>query len=84
MQRNNPFQHKYYKVIPLISSKEKLKSRKISNVLLYYESNRHAHPENYYHYMIFMYYSLRREELVCCNLYNINYCKYLTSTINKE
>ena len=54
IQGNHPFQHNYPEVIPLMSSKEKLKCHKIPNVLQYYEPNRHVHPENYYHHMLFM------------------------------
>ena len=43
-------------------SKEKLKCRKIPNVLQYHESNGYVHPGNYYHNILFMYYSFRREE----------------------
>ena len=62
IQRNHTFQHNYPNVIPLMSSKEKLKCCKIPNVLQHYEPNRHVHSENYYHHILFMYYPFRREE----------------------
>ena len=49
------FQHFDPNLIPLMSSKEKLKSRKISHALQYYEPNRHVYSEKYYYHMIFMY-----------------------------
>ena len=62
IQGNHTFQHNCLNVIPLMSSKEKLKCCKIHNLLQYYEPNRHVHPENYYHHILFMYYPFRREE----------------------
>ena len=40
-----PFQHFDPNLIPLILSKEKLKSRQISHALQYYEPNRHVYSE---------------------------------------
>ena len=45
-----------------MSSKEKLKYCKISNVLQYYEPNRYVYPEICYDHILFMHYPFRREE----------------------
>ena len=47
-----------------MSSKEKLKCCKTSNILQYHEPNKKVHPENCYHHMVFMYYPSRREEVL--------------------
>ena len=48
--------------IPLMNSKEKLKCRKVKNVLRYHVPNRHRKPEKYSHHMLFMFYPFRKEE----------------------
>ena len=53
--------HIYPKVIPLMSSKEKLKCRKVPHILQFYVPNQHTQPEEYSHYMLFMYYPFRSE-----------------------
>ena len=53
--------HIYLKVIPLMSSKEKLKCRKVSYVLQSYVPNQLTQPEEYAHHMLFMYYPFRSE-----------------------
>ena len=53
--------HIYSKVIPLMSSKEKLKYQKITFVLQFYIPNQQTQPEEYAHQMLFMYYPFRTE-----------------------
>ena len=53
--------HIYSKVIPLMSSKEKLKYHKIPFVLQFYIPNQQTEPEKYAHQMLFMYYPFRTE-----------------------
>ena len=45
IQGNHTLQHNYPNVIPLMSSKEKLKCCKTPTVLQYYEPNRHVHQK---------------------------------------
>ena len=51
----------YPVTIPLMSSEEKLKCRKVKCVLRYHVPNRHIHPEKYSHHMLFMFYPFRNE-----------------------
>ena len=53
--------HIYPKVIPLMSSKEKLKCQKIPFVLQFYVPNQQTQPEEYAHHMLFMYYPFRNK-----------------------
>ena len=56
--------------LPLMSSKEKLKCRKIRSVLRYHVPNKHKFPEKYSHHLLFMYYPFRSEaELLDPDLY---------------
>ena len=50
------------KVIPLMSTKEKLKCWKVSCVLKLYVPNQKTKPEQYTHYLLFIYYPFRNEE----------------------
>ena len=56
----------YPKVIPLMSSKEKLYCRKIAYVLRYYTPNKELKPELYAHHLLFMFYPFRNEEDLKC------------------
>ena len=59
------------KQIPLMSSNEKLKCRKVPYVLKYHVPNKHTHPEKLAHHMRCMYSPFRDEsELKCSNSYN--------------
>ena len=49
--------HIYPKVIPLMSSREKLKCQKVPYVLQFYVPDQLTQPEEYAHHMLFMYYS---------------------------
>ena len=51
--------------IPLMSSKEKLKCRKVKSVLRYHVPNRHKNPEKYAHHILFMFYPFRDESELC-------------------
>ena len=52
---NNHSSCNYPATIPLMSSKEKLKCRKVKVVLRYHVPNRHKYPEKYAHHLLFMY-----------------------------
>ena len=49
------------KNIPLMSSKEKLKCRKVKAVLRYHVPNPHKYAERYAHHLLFMFYLFRKE-----------------------
>ena len=53
--------HIYPKVIPLMSSKEKVKCRKILFVLQFYIPNQQTQRGEYAHHMLLMYYPFRKE-----------------------
>ena len=53
--------HLFPSVVPLMSSKQKLKCRKVKAVLRYHVPNRHKYPEEYAHHLLFMYYPFRSE-----------------------
>ena len=55
----------YPSIIPLMSSKEKLKCRKVKSVLRYHVPNRHKNPEKYAHHILFMFYPFRDESELC-------------------
>ena len=65
MEENSAFP--FPSVIPLMSSKEKLKCRKIRAVLRYHIPNRHKYPEKYAHHLLFMYYYPFRSETELLN-----------------
>ena len=53
-----------------MSANEKLKCRKVPYVLMYRVPNQHAHPEEYAHHLLFMYFPFRNEnELKLNNSY---------------
>ena len=49
--------------IPLMSSKEKLKCRKVKLVLRYHVPNRHKNPEKYAHLILFTFYPFRNKSV---------------------
>ena len=54
-----------------MSSNEKLKRRKVPYVLKYHTLDKHTHPEEYAHHMLFMYFPFRDEnELTYSNSFN--------------
>ena len=73
----------YPESIQMMSSKQKMKLRKIKSVLRYYTPNRDKYPEKYAHHMLFMFYPFRSEgqlladdgtytaKLACANIYNV-------------
>ena len=50
------------KIVPLMSSKQTLKCRKVRKVLRCYTPNKHKYPEKYAHHMLMLYYPFRDEE----------------------
>ena len=50
------------KIVPLMSSKEKLKCRKVKAVLKYHQPSRHKNVEQYAHHLLFAFYAFRQEE----------------------
>ena len=51
----------YPKILSLMSSKEKLHSRKVPYVLEYHVPNKHKYPEQYAHHLLFLFYPFRDE-----------------------
>ena len=49
------------KTVPLMSSKENLKCRKVIVILRYHTHNREKHSETYAHHVLFMFYPFRKE-----------------------
>jgi len=58
----NHGESKFPKNIPLMSSKEKLKCRKVKAVLRYHQPNPRKDIEGYAHHMLFSFYPFRNEE----------------------
>ena len=56
-------------VVPLMSSKQKLKCRKVQAVLRYHVPNRHRFPERYAYHLLLMYYPFRSEAELLQNTY---------------
>ncbi|XP_057310099.1 uncharacterized protein LOC130648095 [Hydractinia symbiolongicarpus] len=48
-------------ILPLMSSNEKLKCRKVKQVLRLYTPNKHKYPELYAHHLLMLYYPFRNE-----------------------
>ena len=71
IEHNHVLENNYPKQTPLTSSNEKLKCRKVPYVLKYHVPNKHTHPEEYAHHMLFMYFPFRDEnELKYSNSYD--------------
>ena len=51
--------------IRLMSSRDKLKCKRVKSVLRYHVPNQHNHPEKYAHHMLFMFYPFRNESDLC-------------------
>ena len=58
----NHDKNNYPATIPLMSSKERLKCRKVKSALRYHIPNRHRYPEKYSHHVLFMSYPFRNED----------------------
>ena len=50
------------KIVPLMSSEEKLKCRKVKAVLRYHQPSPHKNFEQYAHHLLFAFYPFRQEE----------------------
>ena len=73
IEHNHVSENNYPKQIPLMSSNDELKCRKVPYVLKYHVPNKHTHPEEYAHHMLFMFFPFRDEnELKYSNSYNEN------------
>ena len=75
IEHNHISENNYPKQIPLMSSNEKLKCHKVPYVPKSHVPNKHIHPEEYAHHMLFMYFSFKDEnELKYSNIYidNLN------------
>ena len=55
-------ENNFPKTIPLASSKDKLKCRKVKAVLRYYEPSAHISVEQYAHHLLFKFYPFRNKE----------------------
>ena len=51
----------YPKIVPLMSSKEKLYCRKVPYVLRYHVPDKHKYPEQYVHHLLFLFYPFQDE-----------------------
>ena len=70
IENNHASDIHYPSSIPIMSANEKLKCRKVPYVLMYRVPNQHAHPEEYAHHLLFMYFPFRNEnELKLNNSY---------------
>ena len=56
------------KIVPLMSSKEKLKCRKVKVVLRYHQPIPHKNVEQYAHHLLFAFYPFRKEEELKCTV----------------
>lgn len=70
----NHHTHGFPKTLPLMSSSEKLKCRRVQQVLRYHIPNKELHPEKYAHYVLFLFYPFRMEIDL---LLNNSYCAKL-------
>ena len=56
------------KIVPLMSSKEKLKCRTVKVVLRYHQPIPHKNVEQYAHHLLFAFYPFRKEEELKCTV----------------
>ena len=61
VEENHNSQNDYSKTIPIMSSKEKLKCRKIPLLLQYHVPSKEGYPDEHAHHMLFMYFPFRDE-----------------------
>ena len=61
IEKNHPVTN-YPLIIPLMTTNEKLKCRKVPHILRYFTPNRNKNPEMYAHHLLFMFYPFRNEE----------------------
>ena len=78
----------YPKVIPLMSSNEKLKCRKIGAVLRYHQPSPHKSIEQYAHHLLFTFYPFRKEEELKSSTTGTYFAKlqepFVTSIVNEN
>ena len=66
IEENHDHHVSYPKLVPLMSSNEKLLCRKVSSVLQYHVPNINTDPDDYYHHMLVLLYPFRREQDPIC------------------
>ena len=81
VEENHYSQNDSPKIKPMISSKEKLKYRKVPLVLQYHVPSEEIYPEEHAHQMLFMYFPLRDKVELKCNNSCSNKSKW--SSINE-
>ena len=78
----------YPKVIPLMSSNEKLKCRKVRAVLRYHQPSPHKSIEQYAHHLLFAFYPFRKEEELKSSTTSTYFAKlqepFVTSIVNEN
>ena len=78
----------YPKVIPLMSSNEKLKCRKGRAVLRYHQPSPHKSIEQYAHHLLFVFYPFRKEEELKSSTTGTYFAKlqepFVTSIVNEN
>ena len=62
LMENNLADFQFINIIPLKSSEEKLKCRKVRAVLRYHAPNVNKHPEQHAHHLLLSFYPFRNEE----------------------
>ena len=65
IEENHERHVSYQKLLPLMSSNEKLLCRKVPSVLQYHVQNINTHPDDYYHMLILSYTFCKEEDLMC-------------------
>ena len=63
------------KIAPMITSKEKLKCRKVKAVLRYHQPSPHKNVEQYAHHLLFAFYPFRQEEELKCTVKGTYFAK---------
>ena len=66
IEENHDHHVSYPKLVPLMSSNEKLLCRKVPGVLQYHVSNINTDPDDYYHHMLVLLCPFRREQDPIC------------------
>ena len=61
LMKTNHLYFKFMKTIPLMSSKEKLKCRKVKAVLRYHVPNANKNAEEFAHHLLFLFYPFQHE-----------------------
>ena len=63
------YTHMFPPIVPLMTSKEKVKCRKVRAVLRFHVPSRNKYPERYAHHILLLYYPFRSESELLVNTY---------------